>query len=149
MAGFLEGVDCCQTVHFPEPELGHDVEAMWLTGRQVPDHKTIADFRRDNGPAIHKTCAKFVALCHRIDVLKGDYVAIAGSKFKAVNNRDRTFTKGKIASRLAHLGADVEPYITEMVRVDRRFCPGTGHARRMPHPHKHPGASFHTGSAQS
>jgi hypothetical protein len=93
---------------------------MWLTGRLAPDHKTIADFRRDNGSAIRKTCAQFVELCRRIGVLKGECVAIDGSKFKAVNNRDKNFTKGKIASRMAHLEASVERYIDEMVRVDRQ-----------------------------
>ena len=103
-----------------EREAGRNVELMWLTGRLVPDHKTIADFRRDNGPAIRQTCAAFVELCRRIGVLKGDCVAIDGSKFKAVNNRDRNFTSGKIASRLAHLEASVERYIDEMVRIDRQ-----------------------------
>jgi transposase len=103
-----------------EREARRNVEVMWLTGRLVPDHKTIAEFRRKNGPAIRKTCARFVELCRRIGVLKGETVAIDGSKFKAVNNRDRNFTKGKIASRLAHLEADVERYINEMVRIDRQ-----------------------------
>jgi transposase len=103
-----------------EREAGRNVELMWLTGRLVPDHKTIADFRRDNGPAVRKTCARFVELCRRIGVLNGDCVAIDGSKFKAVNNRDRNFTKKKIASRIAHLEAGVERYIKEMVRIDRQ-----------------------------
>lgn len=103
-----------------EREAGRNVELMWLTGRLMPDHKTIADFRRDNGPAIRRTCAAFVDLCRRMGVLKGDCVAIDGSKFKAVNNRDRNFTKGKIASRLVHLEASVERYIDEMVRIDRQ-----------------------------
>lgn len=77
-----------------EREAQRNVEVMWLTGRLVPDHKTVADFRRDNGPAIRRTCARFVELCRRIGVLKGDCVAIDGSKFKAVNNRDKNFTKG-------------------------------------------------------
>ena len=88
-----------------EPEAGRNVEVMWLTGRLVPDHKTIADFRRDNGAGIRKVCAQFVDLGRRIGTLKGS-VAIDGSKFKAVNNRDKNFTKGKIASRLAHVCAD-------------------------------------------
>jgi transposase len=103
-----------------EREAGRNVELMWLTGRLAPDHKTIADFRRDNGRAIRRTCAQFVELCRRIGVLRGDCVAIDGSKFKAVNNRDRNFTKGKIASRIAHLEASVERYIDEMVRIDRQ-----------------------------
>jgi len=115
-----------------EREAGRNVEVMWLIGRLVPDHKTIADFRRDNGSAIRKTCAQFVELCRRIGTLKGDCVAIDGSKFKAVNNRDKNFTKGKIASRLAHLEADVERYITEMVRIDRQED-GAARAEKVAH----------------
>jgi transposase len=66
---------------------------MWLTGRLVPDHKTIADFRKDNGPAIRKVCARFVALCREIGMLTKASVAIDGSKFKAVNNLDKNFTR--------------------------------------------------------
>jgi transposase len=102
-----------------EREAGRNVEVMWLTGKLVPDHKTIADFRRDKGTGVRKVCAQFVELCRRIGTLKGDCVAIDGSKFKAVNNRDRNFTKGKIANRIAHLEANVERYITEMVHIDR------------------------------
>ncbi len=109
-----------------EREAGRNVEVMWLTGKLVPDHKTIAEFRRANGRAIRKVCARFVELCRRIGVLKGECVAIDGSKFKAVNNRDKNFTKNKIASRLAHLEADVERYISEMVRKapPRAACRG-------------------------
>ena len=115
--GYLNRIPSSRRI---EREAGRNVEVMWLTGRLTPDHKTIAEFRRTNGGAIRKTCAQFVELCRRIDVLKGDCVAIDGSKFKAVNNRDKNFTKGKIASRLAHLEADVERYIDEMVRIDRQ-----------------------------
>jgi transposase len=103
-----------------EREAGRNVELMWLTGRLVPDHKTIADFRRDNGAAIRRTCAEFVELCRRIGVLKGDCVAVDGSKFKAVNNRDRNFTKAKVASNLARLEAEVGRYIEEADRIDRQ-----------------------------
>ena len=103
-----------------EREANRNIEVMLLTGRLAPDHKTIADFRCDNGPAIRKTCAQFVELCRRIGVLNGNCVAMDGSKFKAVNNRDRNFTKKKIASRIAHLAAGVERYIKEMVPIDRQ-----------------------------
>ncbi len=115
--GYLNRVPSSRAL---EREAGRNVEVMWLTGRLAPDHKTIADFRRDNGPAIRKTCAQFVELCRRIGVLKGDCVAIDGSKFKAVNNRDRNFTKGKIASRITHLEASIDRYLKEMVRIDRQ-----------------------------
>jgi transposase len=115
-----------------ECEAGRNVELMWLTGRLVPDHKTIADFRRQNGPAIRKTCATFVDLCRRIGVLRGEVVAVDGSKFKAVNNRDRNFTKSKIASRLAHLEAEVGRYIEEADRIDRQET-GAARAERSAH----------------
>ena len=114
--GYLDRIPSSRRL---EREAGRNVQVMRLTGKLVPDHKTIADFRRDNGSGICKVCAQFVELCRLIGTLKGDCVAIDGSKFKAVNNRDRNFTKGKIASRLAHLESDVERYITEMVRIDR------------------------------
>lgn len=115
-----------------EREAGRNIELMWLTGRLAPDHKTIADFRRNNGPAICRVCAQFVELCRRIGVLQGACVAIDGSKFKAVNNRDRNFTRSKIASRIAHPEASVERYIDEMVRVDRQEA-GETRTERVAH----------------
>lgn len=82
--------------------------------------------RRENGPAIRRACAEFVELCHRIGVQKGDCVAVDGSKFKAVNNRDRNLTRAKIASRLAHLEKEAGRYIEEAERADRQE---TGEAR--------------------
>lgn len=113
-----------------EREAGRNVEVMWLTGRLVPDHKTIADFRRDNGPGIRRTCAQFVELCRRIGVVKGECVAIDGSKFKAVNNRDKNFIKGKIASRIAHLEAGIQRFLEEGVRIDRQE-EGEAHAQKI------------------
>lgn len=75
-----------------EREAGRNVELMWLLGRLVPDHKTIADFRKDNGAALRQVCARFVALCRQVGLLAGGTVVVDGSKFKAVNNRDRNFT---------------------------------------------------------
>src|SRR5207247_1605722 len=74
-----------------ERETGRNVEVMWLTGRLVPDHKTIADFRKDNGEAIGRVCARFIVLCRALDLVGGVSIAIDGSKFKAVNNRDKNF----------------------------------------------------------
>ena len=73
---------------------------MWLTGRLMPDFKTIADFRRDSGPAIRAACAQFVVLCRQFNLFTRTIVAIDGSKFKAVNNRDKNFTVGQ--GRQAH-----------------------------------------------
>ena len=103
-----------------EREAGRNVEVMWLTGRLVPDHKTIADFRKDNGPAIRQTCARFVELCRQIGVLSGASVAIDGSKFKAVNHRDRNFTTRKVTLRISHLEDSAARYLEEMARTDRQ-----------------------------
>jgi transposase len=87
--GYLNRVQSSRRL---ERDAGRNLEIMWLLGRLVPDHKTIADFRKDNGPAIGKVCARFVDLCRKMALLTKTSVAIDGSKFKAVNNRDRNFT---------------------------------------------------------
>ena len=94
--GYLNRVQSSRRL---EREAGHNVEVMWLLGRLVPDHKTIADFRKDNGGAIRQVCARFVALCRTMGLLTQASVAIDGSKFKAVNNRDRNFTRAKMERR--------------------------------------------------
>src|SRR5271163_2423900 len=88
--GYLNRVQSSRRL---EREAGRNVEVMWLTGRLAPDHKTIADFRRDNGRAIRRVCARFVALCRAMGLFAEASVAIDGSKFKAVNNRDKNFTR--------------------------------------------------------
>ena len=67
-----------------EREAGRNVEVMWLLRRLTPDHKTIADFRKVNGKALRKVCARFVELCREMGLLATASVAIDGSKFKAV-----------------------------------------------------------------
>jgi hypothetical protein len=91
---------------------------MWLTGRLAPDHKTIADFRKDNGPAIRKVCARFIALCREIGLLMAGSVAIDGSKFKAVNNRDKNFTRAKMERRLAQIEQSVARYLSQLDTAD-------------------------------
>src|SRR5213593_3361393 len=101
-----------------EREAGRNVEVMWLIGRLAPDHKTIADFRKDNGPAIRKVCAKFIALCREIGLLTTASVAIDGSKFKAVNNRDKNFTRAKMERRLAQIEESVARYLSQLDTAD-------------------------------
>lgn len=86
----------------------------------APDHKTIADFRKDNGAAIRKVCAKFVALCRQMGLLQTPGVAIDGSKFKAVNNRDRNFTHAKMARRMAQIEECVGRYLRQLDSADRQ-----------------------------
>ena len=103
-----------------EREADRNVELMWLTGRLVPDHKTIADFRRDNGEAIRQVCGRFVLLCRQMGLLAGASVAIDGSKFKAVNNRDRNFTKAKLERRRQQIEESVARYLAQLDTADRQ-----------------------------
>lgn len=91
-----------------EREARRNVEVMWLTGRLMPDFKTIADFRTDNGPAIRGVCEQFTALCRRLDLFSEAVVAVDGAKFKAVNSRERNFTSAKVAKHLEQIAASRE-----------------------------------------
>ena len=115
--GYLNSVQSSRRL---EREAGRNVEVMWLTGRLVPDHKTIADFRKDNGPAIRKVCSQFVVLCRRLGLLAEASVAIDGSKFKAVNNRDRNFTAAKMKRRMAQIEESVARYLHQLDSTDRQ-----------------------------
>src|SRR6266850_581371 len=115
--GYLNRVQSSRRL---EREAQRNVELMWLTRRLAPDFKTIADFRRNNGPAIRKVCSRFVTLCRNLKLFSEAIVAIDGSKFKAVNNRDRNFTEHKIKMRLAHLEASVQEYLEQLDRADRQ-----------------------------
>ena len=115
--GYLNRVQSSRRL---EREAGRNVEVMWLTGRLAPDHKTIADFRKDNGRAIRQVCSRFVALCRRMGLLAQASVAIDGSKFKAVNNRDRNFTRAKMARRMAQIEESVARYLQQLDSADRQ-----------------------------
>ncbi len=115
--GYLNRVQSSRRL---EHEAGRNVEVMWLTGRLVPDHKTIADFRKDNGSAIRKVCAQFIALCRAMGLLTQASVAIDGSKFKAVNNRDKNFTRAKMDRRMAQIEESVARYLQQLDTADRQ-----------------------------
>src|ERR1700758_3462173 len=90
-----------------EREAGRNVELMWLTGRLAPDFKTIADFRKDNGPAIRAACRQFVELCRRVGLFAHAVAAIDGSRFKAANTRDKNFTRASIQRRMGQVEAGI------------------------------------------
>src|SRR6266852_9884750 len=115
--GYLNRVQSSRRL---EREAGRNLEVMWLTGRLVPDHKTIADFRKDNSLAIRKVCARFVALCRELGLLTTASVAIDGSKFKAVNTRDKNFTRAKMERRLAQIEESVARYLSQLDTADRQ-----------------------------
>src|ERR1700678_581484 len=103
-----------------EKEAQRNVELMWLTGRLTPDFKTIANFRKDNGRAIRGVCRQFVVLCRELGLFADSLVAIDGSKFKAVNNRDRNYTSAKLARRMKEIEASIDHYLVAMDTADRQ-----------------------------
>jgi transposase len=103
-----------------ERECHRNLELIWLTGRLAPDFKTIADFRRDNGFAIRRVCAQFVALCRNLHLLDSASVAIDGSKFKAVNHREKNFTQDRLTRRMAAIEGTIDRYLAELDRADRQ-----------------------------
>ena len=113
--GYLNRVQSSRRL---EREAGRNLELLWLLGRLAPDHKTIADFRKDNGLALRKVCARFIDLCREMGLLSVASVAIDGSKFKAVNNRDRNFTRGKVERRRAQLEESVARYLSQLDTAD-------------------------------
>src|SRR5512141_845773 len=115
--GYLNRVQSSRRL---ERETGRNLEVMWLLGRLAPDHKTIADFRKDNGLALRMVCARFVELCREMGLLATASVAIDGSKFKAVNNRDKNFTRAKVERRRAQLEESVARYLAQLDTADRQ-----------------------------
>jgi transposase len=103
-----------------ERECQRNIELVWLTGRLAPDHKTIADFRKDNGKAIAKVCRQFVMLCRKLGLLSAASVAIDGSTFKAVNARDKNFTEAKIKRRMERIEAGIARYLSQLETADRQ-----------------------------
>ena len=103
-----------------EREAQRNVELMWLTGRLTTDFKTIANFRKDSGKAIRGVCKQFVVLCQQLGLFSDAVAAIDGSKFKAVNNRDRNFTSAKLQRRMEEIESSINRYLVELDSADRR-----------------------------
>jgi transposase len=114
--GYLNRVQSSRRL---EREAQRNVELIWLAGRLAPDFKTIADFRKDDGPAIRRVCREFVLLCRSLNLFSDALVAIDGSKFKAVNGRDRNFTKHKLKAGMQQLEESFARYLADLDRADR------------------------------
>ncbi len=102
-----------------EREAQRNVELMWLTGRLMPDFKTIANFRKDNAKGIRGVCRQFVVLCQQLGLFSEHFVAIDGSKFKAVNHRDRNFTSAKLKRRMEEIESSIALYLKGLDAADR------------------------------
>jgi transposase len=114
--GYLNRVQSSRRL---EREAQRNIELMWLTKRLAPDFKTISNFRRDNGLAIRATCRHFVMLCRNLGLFAHAMTAIDGSKFKAVNTRDRNYTAAKVVKRIEQVDASIERYLATLDRADR------------------------------
>src|SRR5437016_455541 len=114
--GYLNRVQSSRRL---EREAQRNIELMWLVGRLAPDFKTIADFRKGNGEAIQSVCRQFVELCRRLKLFTGAVVAIDGSKFKAVNNRDKNYTVAKVTGRMEQVNASIARYLRALDQADR------------------------------
>jgi transposase len=124
--GYLNRVQSSRRL---EREAHRNVELMWLTGRLAPDFKTIADFRHDNGKGIRNVCRRFVELCRELKLFTQAVVAIDGSKFKAVNTRDRNFTPGKVKKRQEQIEESIKRYLAALDTADRTLPPAEFQAR--------------------
>lgn len=107
-----------------ERECQRNLELIWLTGKLAPDFKTIADFRKDFGEPIRKVGRAFVAICRKLDLLSKASVAIDGSKFKAVNARDKNFTQAKMKRRLERIDESIARYLSQLETADRQAAAG-------------------------
>ncbi len=114
--GYLNRVQSSRRL---ERKAHRNVELMWLTGHLALDFKTIADFRMNNGPAIRLVCREFILLCKTLNLFADAGVAIDGSQFKAVNNRDRNFTKAKLQRRLQQIDESLARYLSQLASADR------------------------------
>lgn len=115
--GYLNQVQSSRRL---EREAGRNVELMWLTGKLAPDFKTIADFRRDHSAAIQAACRRFILLCRNLGLIAGGTVAVDGSRFRAVNARDRNFTPATIRRRMEQVNASIERYLGMLDTADRQ-----------------------------
>jgi transposase len=120
--GYLNRI---QSTRRLEQEARRNLELMWLVGRLAPDFKTLADFRAENAAAITNVCREFIVLCRRWGLFTEATVAIDGSKFKAVNHRDRNFTSGKMKTRMALIEQSIAEYLQQLDRIDRKETPST------------------------
>jgi transposase len=114
--GYLNRVQSSRRL---ERETQRNLELIWLTGRLMPDFTTIADFRKDNGEAIRAVCSQFVAMCRELGLFTRAVIAIDGSKFKAVNNRNENYTLAKVGKRMEQVDASIARYLRALDRADR------------------------------
>lgn len=126
LCGYLNGIRSSRAL---ERECRRNVECMWLLGRLVPGHKTIADFRRHNSGALVASCAGFVQFVRREGLVGGTVVAIDGSKVQAVASRKAVGKAADLEREQQRLAREVAHYLEQLEAADRQEehgGPGTG-----------------------
>lgn len=101
-----------------ERETLRNVEVMWLLRRLTPDHKTIANFRKDNALVLPAVFREFTRVCRELQLFGAELVGIDGSKFRAVNSRERNFSEAKLKQRLQWIEERIAAYLTALQRED-------------------------------
>lgn len=101
-----------------ESETYRNIELMWLLRMLKPDHKVIADFRKENRESIKKVFRQFVALCKQWDLFGAEVIAVDGSKFRASNSKRNNFNEKNLARRIKYIDEKVEKYLTELDEND-------------------------------
>jgi transposase len=105
-----------------EAEAHRNIEVIWLLGGLKPDFKTIADFRSVNRAAFKRVFREFVLLCRRLNLFGRELLAVDGTRIKAVNNKDRNFTKGSLQKFIAAADKELEDYLERLDTGDAEEC---------------------------
>ena len=103
-----------------EQETHRNIEVVWLLKKLHPDFKTIADFRRDNKKAIKKVYREFTLLCKKLDLFGAELIAIDGSKIRAVNSKEHTYTPNRLKRLIKHIDKKIEDYFRGCDHQDRK-----------------------------
>ena len=101
-----------------EAECHRNVEVIWLLGQLAPDHKTIADFRKDNLKALKAVCGQFTLLCRKLELFGGQLAGIDGTKLAALNSKDANFNEQKLKELIARADARIAGYLQQLDRAD-------------------------------
>lgn len=101
-----------------EAECQRNVEVIWLTGKQVPDHKTIANFRKDNLKPFQAVHRQFRLLCLKLDLFGAQLVGVDGTKLAAVNSKDANFNEKKLRDLLQRADAQLAEYLAALDQAD-------------------------------
>jgi transposase len=114
--GYINGIRSSRKL---EKECHRNLEVMWLLKSLKPDHKTIANFRKDNKEEIPKVFKEFTLLCKKLSLFGGELVSVDGSKFKAVNSKKQNVVKEKALARIKEIEKQITEYMKQIEENDK------------------------------